>query len=90
VRPRIEIAEAVAWYVARAHGLGDRFVQELEATVDRIGANAQQYPVQFKDIRRACLRRVPYALFYRIVDDTVHVIACFHGSRDPRRWQGRG
>ncbi len=29
----------------------------------------------------------PYALFFRIVDGTVHVIACFHSSRNPRQWQ---
>jgi plasmid stabilization system protein ParE len=34
-------------------------------------------------------RRFPYALFFRIVDGTVHVVACFHSSRDPRQWQRR-
>ena len=41
------------------------------------------------DIRRALLRRFPYALFFRIVDDAVFVMACFHSSRDPRIWQHR-
>lgn len=28
-------------------------------------------------------------LFFRIVDNVVFVIACFHSSRDPRIWQDR-
>jgi hypothetical protein len=43
-----------------------------------------------KNVRRALLRRFPYALMFVIVgDDTLTVIACFHGSRDPARWQKR-
>jgi len=32
----------------------------------------------------------PYALFFRILEDDIRVIACFHGNRDPRGWQARG
>jgi plasmid stabilization system protein ParE len=35
------------------------------------------------------LRRFPYSLFYRIIDDQVIVVACMHGRRHPRRWQSR-
>src|SRR5260370_477757 len=34
-------------------------------------------------------RRGPYSLFFRVVEGTVHVIACCHSSRDPREWQRR-
>ena len=30
-----------------------------------------------------------YAIFYRLYDETVIVIGCMHGRRDPRRWKGR-
>jgi toxin ParE1/3/4 len=42
-----------------------------------------------RDVRRARCRRFPYALFFRVIDETVHVIACFHSRRDPRQWQRR-
>ena len=39
---------------------------------------------------RALLRRFPYSLMFVIeADETVTVIACFHGSRDPAHWQKR-
>ncbi len=33
--------------------------------------------------------QIPYALFFRFVDDAVFVMACFYSSRDPRIWQQR-
>jgi toxin ParE1/3/4 len=58
--------------------------------VERISANPRQFPVVHKDIRRTLLQRFPYTLMFVIeADDTVTVIACFHGSRDPSEWQRR-
>jgi plasmid stabilization system protein ParE len=86
---RAEMLEAEDWYAARATDLGDRFVAEVEALVQRIAVSPRQFPPAFKDIRRARLRHFPYALFFRITDDAIYVVACFHGNRDPRRWQDR-
>lgn len=47
------------------------------------------FPVVFKAVRRALLRRFPYALFFVIEDEVIFVIACFHGNRDPLQWQNR-
>jgi plasmid stabilization system protein ParE len=69
--------------------LAARFTAEIERIVERIAAAPQQFPAVFRDVRRARCRRLPYALFFRIVDGTVYIIACFHSSRDPRQWQRR-
>jgi hypothetical protein len=56
-----------------------------------MSVNPRQFPVIYKNIRRALLRRFPYALMFVIeADETMTVIACFHGSRDPVHWQKRG
>ena len=58
--------------------------------VDRMSATPRQFPVIYKNVRRALLRRFPYALMFVIeADGTLTVIACFHGSRDPEHWQKR-
>ena len=42
----------------------------------------------YKNVRRALLRRFPYALMFVIEGDgALTVVACFHGSRDPMHWQ---
>jgi hypothetical protein len=56
--------------------------------IQRMSANPWQFPVVYKSIRRALLRHFPYALMFVIeADETLTVIACFHGSRDPKHWQ---
>jgi plasmid stabilization system protein ParE len=41
------------------------------------------------EVRRAGFRRFPHGLFFVITAGEVRVFACFHASRDPRRWQER-
>jgi hypothetical protein len=40
-------------------------------------------------VHRARLRKFPYSLFFRVEISALVVIACFHGSRDPQRWERR-
>ena len=70
--------------------MGRRFRTSVDATIERITANPRQFPMIYKNGRRALLRRFPYALKFVIeADETLTVIACFHGSRDPTHWQKR-
>ena len=88
-RARAELIDAQDWYENEAPGLGRRFRAAVDAVVQRISA-ARQFPVIHKNVRRALLRRFPYALMFVIeADETLTVIACFHGSRDPAHWQRR-
>lgn len=86
---RAELIEAQDWYEGEAAGLGRRFRQAIEALLERMGDNPRQFPIVFKDVRRALLRRFPYSLFFDAEDSVLIVIACFHASRDPSRWQER-
>jgi plasmid stabilization system protein ParE len=86
---RWELIEAQDWYEGEAPGLGRHFCAALDALTGRMTANPRQFPVVFKDVRRALLRRFPYSLFFVIEGETLLVIACFHASRDPTQWQNR-
>jgi plasmid stabilization system protein ParE len=86
---RAELIEAEDWYESEVPGLGRRFRLEVDAAVERMTANPLQFPAVFQNVRRALVRRFPYALFFAVEGDTLLVIACFHASRDPRRWQQR-
>jgi plasmid stabilization system protein ParE len=86
---RLELIEGRDWYAAKTVRLGDAFVSEVDRQVQRIAESPASFPVMIADIRRARLRRFPYSLFFRVVNDECFVLACFHASRDPRRWQER-
>ena len=87
---RAELIDAQDWYEGEAAGLGRRFREAIDALTERMSANPLQFPVVYKNVRRALLRRFPYSLFFVIEeDDSLLVIACFHASRDPSHWQRR-
>ncbi|MFH0902818.1 MAG: type II toxin-antitoxin system RelE/ParE family toxin [Pseudomonadota bacterium] len=91
VRPAAaaDVEDAYLWYEAQRRGLGEEFLSEVDRIVLSIVENPPRYSIIHRETRRALLRRFPYAVFYRVLDDTVVIVAVMHGSRDPRRWHGR-
>ena len=77
---RAELIDAQDWYEGEAPGLGRRFHLEIDAAIERMTASLLQFPSVFKNVRRALLRRFPYALFFTIEGDTLFIIACFHAA----------
>jgi plasmid stabilization system protein ParE len=84
-----DVEEAHRWYEARQTSLGNQFLEAVSMLIESITANPESFPVIYRQTRRALLRRFPYALYYRIVDDQIIVVACMHGRRNPRLWQSR-
>ena len=61
---REEFIEAQDWYEGEARGTGRIFRQAIDALVERMSGNPWQFPVVFRNVRRALLRRFPYSLFF--------------------------
>ena len=86
---RAELIDAQDWYEGEAPGLGRRFRDEIDRTLQRIAAAPLQFPVVYETVRRSRVKTFPYALFFCIDGAELLVVACFHSRRDPRRWQTR-
>ena len=84
-----DLTGVLDWYDIHAPGVGPRFLDAIEAFLERIAANPRQFPVVRGDVRRADLHRFPYGLFYRIRGERIEVFACLHARRDPAQWQSR-
>jgi len=91
IRPEAEldIQEAFEWYEAQTSGLGSEFVRAVDACLSNIGRNPLAYPRIHQQARRTLLRRFPYGILYIFEQETIFVIACFHGKRAPKSWQDR-
>ncbi len=89
IRPEaeMEMAEAFAWYEARVPGLGSEFLLTVDAIMNAILRNPQQYPVVHKNLRRAITRRFPYQVIFIVEEKQIVVIAVFHAKRNPDSWQ---
>lgn len=89
----MELAEAADFYEGESTGLGEIFVDAVEAGVLAI----QEYPASARKVsggvRMFLLPRFPYSLVYR--DDgqgasaTLFVLAVAHHKRRPRYWAER-
>ena len=80
IRPeaQADLLDAREWYNRQRAGLGNQFVGAVE-----------EYACTMKSVRRGKIRRFPYVVYYRVLDDRTEVLAVLHGSRDPRVWQRR-
>ena len=75
-----DIEQAYAWYEAQADGLGDEFLSLFQATLDGLRADPHGDPQVHGEIRRRLMRRFPHAVFYRLVEGRVVVLACLPAS----------
>jgi len=86
---RADLEEAYAWYADKGAPLAERFALAVEGVVNAIARNPLQFPVVHRGRRRAGVRRFPYGIIYEVQERRIVVMACFHGRRDPKRWQSR-
>ena len=92
VRPEAQddIEAAALWYEAQKAGLGERFVFEVDALIDRVRSHPLQFPVIEPPVRRGLLRRFPYAVYFVAEDQGGGtVLAVLHQYRDPDIWRDR-
>jgi plasmid stabilization system protein ParE len=74
---------AADWYDRQQPGLGDDFLDESEAIIASLSANALLYSIRFEDVRCVRLKRFhKYGVFYVIRGDEVRLLAIHHGARD--------
>ncbi|MFL9826304.1 type II toxin-antitoxin system RelE/ParE family toxin [Rhodoplanes sp. SY1] len=91
VRPqaRLELAAASDWYDEHAPGIGDELLRAFETTVAALAQNPFRFQVIHRNLRRVGMGKFPYGLFYTVSDTDIIIVACIHGSRDPKFWKNR-
>jgi plasmid stabilization system protein ParE len=82
-----DVDEAYAWYEKFRNGLGEEFLNCLDARIESIRNAPESHAIVHRDFRRALVRRFPYAIFYEHVESTILIYGVFHTSRDAGKWQ---
>jgi plasmid stabilization system protein ParE len=62
-------------------------MESIDNALSRITRNPKAYPIVYRTLRRAVVRRFPFSIFYEITLSEIRVIAVFHSRRDPERWK---
>lgn len=89
-----ELEEAVQRYEEKRSGLGQRFLDGVTFTIDRIrrfplaGATVP-YVSSDLSVRRAPVKGFPYHVVYLHTSESIRVLAFAHYRRRPGYWLGR-
>ena len=92
---RAELRSAALWYDGRRTGLGDEFIAEVSATLDRIGNAPESYPAWPGTraagtlIRKATVQRFPYLIAFERHEQHLLILAVAHAKRRPLYWLTR-
>lgn len=86
---RHDIHSAFDWYQERDEDAATAFLLEVDRLLDGMRKSYEQFPVVYRDVRRALLKQFPYAIYFKVEGDLVTVVAVPHQRRAPRVWQRR-
>ena len=84
-----ELADAWDHYESIDPGLADDFLAKVDEAMSRAITHPEAYAAIHRDLRCVPMRRFPHLLVYRIVGDTLIVVACTHPRQAPIRWRAR-
>jgi hypothetical protein len=84
-----ELIAAGQYYNQQVTGLGDAFVDEVDAGIGAILNGPEVWRLVEDDVRRYLIHRFPHGIYYTIEVDVVVIWAVKHLHRDPDYWQRR-
>lgn len=84
-----DLTDAASWYEQQREGLGHEFLDDAQSLFDRIGEEPLNFPVVYRNARRAVMNRFPFCIYFVVELADVVVLSVIHGTRHPRRWKSR-
>jgi toxin ParE1/3/4 len=84
-----EFIAAGRYYNQQVPGLGDTFVNEVEAGIGVVLSGPTVWRIIEDDVRRYLVRRFPYGIYYTIENEVIVIWPVKHLHRDPDYWQHR-
>ncbi len=79
----LDLIDGYWFYEKQARGFGAYFLDTLFSDIDSLKIYAGIHPIHFEKYHRLLSKRFPFAVYYRIEDDTALVYAVLDCRRDP-------
>jgi plasmid stabilization system protein ParE len=81
--------EAFDWYASRSGIAAVRFTDAIDASLLRISQNARMIAF-VDDIHQGCpVKRFPFRIIFRELEDQILIVAIAHAKRRPNYWRSR-
>ena len=85
-----DVLEAYSWYERSSAEAGEDFLRRVDACLEAIRRSPKMHRLVFgENVRRALIRKYPYAIYYSYDGTVVNVFCIVHNSRDPSHWKSR-
>lgn len=87
----LDIDEAFIWYELAQIGLGKRFFESVDKSIQFIPKRPISCALVHKGLRRFVIGKFPYGIYYRInlENKEVQIVAIIHFKRSPRNLRRR-
>lgn len=85
----VDFDKSYEFYFEDSPKVADTFFKQINLGFENIKQTPISFPVTHKDVRKYVVKKFPFAIYYRIVDKTIKIIAIFHTSRHPEIWNER-
>ncbi len=84
-----EAEAAERWYSERNQIASARFQRELDRAVNLVSERPEAGSPYLNSTRRILLRRVPFFVVYRVLNENIQSVAGAHARRRPGYWRPR-
>ena len=84
-----EMIIAASYYENQVNGLGTKFLNDLDGTVEDIAKTPETWFTLEDDIKRHQFTHFPFAILYRIVDSKIRIVAVMNLHKKPTYWKNR-
>ena len=85
----IDIAAGWDWYYKIQPSLAEQFLLTIEFAFEKIKVSPHLFAKKHKNIRKASIKKFPFAVLYILNGNTIEIISVFHHKRNPNRWKRR-
>ncbi|MBK9266430.1 MAG: type II toxin-antitoxin system RelE/ParE family toxin [Polyangiaceae bacterium] len=88
-----ELTDAAEWYDRQRKGLGAQFLHEVDAALTHVRERPLLFPrlmiCSEVELRRAVVKRFPYAVVFVLLGTEARILAVAHTKRREGYWLGR-
>ena len=86
---RRDFDESFDWYAERSVQAAVRFTNAVDAALITVAADPTRFAARDGVHRECPVRKFPFRIVYRLVEDRVLVVAIAHAKRRPGYWRQR-
>ena len=80
-----DVVKAVKYYESQQEGLGERFLNRWQHTLEQLKKDPNIYQKKHKNFRQVLIKPFPYHIIYDIEQTTIFVYKVPYAGKHPRK-----